>query len=642
MKTLFKIIATLVVLVVVVFAGLSIFIHTLDANKYRPQIVKLLSDKTGRKVELNGPIAFSLNLGGVDISIQNASIGNPAWASRSDMAKMGTFEIGVGLLPLLSHDIEVKSLTIENADILLETNAAGLHNWTFGPAKEKAKEEKAAPSAKKSGSASASSLSVGNVHIMNSSLAMRGADGKTSSYKIKDLTLDTQGAGAVLAFTGDIDGTPLVVNAKTGITNLLDLSSFPFDATLTYGGLALTAQGKADPNASKADITSYTLSAGGSKITGHLSASWGGEKPFLRGEMQSDRLDPADFKSALASNNANAPSANASAPASSGPKRVFSSTPLPLAALKSANVDVGVSVGDLVVGKGDLKNVTAKLTLANGNLTLAPVKAMVGGKPVEAQLKLDASRSPAHLTLGVIGKGVDLGALQKLGGMSPFMSGQASANIQLEGQGDSTHAIASGLDGIVTITAEKGEIMGGAVSDISSALAAIFAPKGGDSAINCLAARFIAKNGILHDNGILVDSAASTVAGKGGVNLGAETVALVLHAKTKLVDIGGIVPPLTIGGTLAQPSYSVDAVGAVKNLVGNVLGNLENGNVDLAGNSGVPDIQTAPAGQNACVYTLDHPKAAPSSSILPANPVDRAGKTIKNIGNSLIKGIFGQ
>jgi AsmA family protein len=239
--------------------------------------------------------------------------------------------------------------------------------------------------------------------------------------------------------------------------------------------------------------------------------------------------------------------------------------------------------------------------------------------------------------LGVIADGVDLGDLQKLGDMTPFMTGKAGANIQLTGDGNTAHEMASSLAGVIVVTAEKGEILTGAAAGVSSALAAVFSPKGGDAALNCLAARFIAKNGVLNDNGLLIDSTVSTVNGKGNVNLGAEKVDLTLHAKTKLLDVGGLVPALQISGSLSDPSYSVDAVGVVKNVVGSLM----NGNVDVI-SSTVPDIQVAPAGQNACVYTLDHPKAASSSSILPSGVGGQAGQNIKNIGNSLVKGLLGQ
>ncbi|MDE1901795.1 MAG: AsmA family protein [Alphaproteobacteria bacterium] len=638
MKTLLKIAAALIVLVAVIFTGLSIYIGTLDANKYRPQLVQMLDEKTGRKVTLGGPLAFSLGLGGVRVEVQDASISNPSWASRPDMASMGKFELDVGLLPLLHGGVQINKLIIEHADILLETGKNGQHNWDFG---KTITQPAVAPTTPPTASGGASmpplALDIEGLTIDDSQLAMRSADGKISTYSVTSLSLSMQGAGAQVDFKGSANGTPIALTAKTGITDLLSTAAFPFDADLTYGPFHFTAQGTADIDHKRATVDTYKLTAGNSTLTGSESVDWSGAVPVVKGKLASDHIDPADFKMA-ASGAAQPAATSSSAPASSGPKRMFSDAPLPLSGLKAVDLSLQSNVKELVVGKGTLQNVAATLSIKDGVLTLSPMTAFIGDKKVEADVRLDAAQSPAQLRVGLTGDAVDLGDLQKLGDMAPFMSGQASANIQLQGQGDSMHAIAASLGGVITVTAEKGEIIGNALSGVSSALAAVFNPAGGDNAINCLAVRFIAKNGVLNDNGILIDSAASTVAGKGNVNLGAETVDLTLNAKTKLVDVGGLVPALLVGGTLSDPRYSVNASGVVKNVLNNVL----NGNVIVTQNTAVPDIEVPPAGQNACVYTLDHPKAPSSTSVLPSGGIGKAGEKIKDIGNSLVKGLFGQ
>jgi len=632
MKKLPKILLMILALLVLGFMALSLFVSTLDADKYRPKLVEEITKATGRPAKLNGPISFSLGLRGIKVSVQDASIGNPAWASRPVLAGMGKFELNISLLPLLSHRVAVNELTIENADILLETNAAGQHNWDFNPATT-TKPDVVKPSA--ASTAPSGSLSISNLTITNSQLAMRAADGKVSSYNVASLRLVMASSGAEIKFKGDINSAPITLDLKTNISDLLSKAPFTFEADMTYNAIHLTAKGSVDLAGTKAQISDLNLTAGKTKVTGHVDAAWGGARPAIRGAVLSDHIDMADFKTA-SSDSGDQPAASESG--KPGAKRMFSDAPLPLDGLKAADADLDLSVADFTLGKSALKQISAKLVLAEGSLTLAPVKATVGGAPLDVQLKLNAASLPAHLSFGMIGNGVDLGDLQKLGSMAPFMTGKAGANIQLAGEGNSAHEIASSLGGVIVITAEKGEILTGAASGISSTLATLFDPKGGNDALNCLAARFIAKGGVLSDNGILIDSATSMVAGKGSVNLGSENVNLVLHAKTKLVDVGGLVPALQISGPLNDPGYSVDAVGMVKNVVGSLL----NGNVNVI-SSDVPDMQEAPQGQNSCVYTLDHPKAASSSSsLLPAGSAAKATQQIQNFGNSLVKGLFGK
>ena len=632
MKIFLKSLIVLATLLVFSVIGLAVFIGTLNADKYRPQLVDTLSQKTGRVVTLDGALGFALRPSGIQLSIQNAAIGNPAWASRPQMAKINTFKIKIGLLPLLSHRLSINELLIEDADILLETNKAGEHNWVFTPPTKTNAAQ--APAAQQTSPAPLASLSIDKISLLNSQLALRGADGKISKANVKSLALDNQKTGTVVHFTGDLNGTPLALTLKTDLTDFLSQAPMSFDADLTSAPFHLTTQGHADIASGTAEITTYDLTAGKTELKGKAQATWSGARPLLRGEMTSDHINLADFMRPNATPNAEAPAAAPDAPAPND-THMFSTAPLPLATLRSVDVDLSVSAKEFLLGTGTLQNLSAKLVLSNGNLTLAPAKATVNSAPVEAQLKLNAAQSPAQVTAGIIATGVDLSDLQKLGDMTPFMTGKADANIQLTGKGDSAHDIAASLGGVIVVSAEKGEILTGAAAKISSALATVFNPGGGNAALNCLAARFIVKNGLMKDNGILIDTAPSTLLGQGSVNLDSETLDLMLHAKTKGVDVGSLIPPLQINGSLSKPNYNLDTSNTVKNVMGALS---SGGGLSTLSSSGIPTIQPAPAGQNACIYTLDHPQKTATPDVLPTDAVGRA----KSLGNSLLNGLFGK
>lgn len=645
MKTTLKITAGLILFLIVICAGLALFIGQMDINKYRPLLVQNLSEKTGRKVSLSGPISFSLGFDGVHIAIRDASFGNPAWASRPNLASMGLLDITVDLLPLLDHQIDIQNLAIANADILLETNDSGQSNAVLEKPKTAAQiPPMGSPSSSRpQPTAAPMALNIGQVVITDSQIGMRGKEGKSSLYRVQKLVLEQKAAGLDINFIGQVNNEVVNADIKTGITDVLSRKAFPFSADIGYGPFHLTMTGHADSQNSTATIDTYKVSSAATTITGNAAVAWGGVRPLLHGVLNSDHLNVADF--ALKQTGIQTSDALKTPPAATAPKapntRMFSDTPLPLEGLKAVDADFQIKIGEFIQGQSALKNLAATLKLSTGSLVIAPIQAFVADSPVNVELRLNAAAHPAQVALYVSTKDMDLGELQKLADMQPFMSGKAAATLQFSGIGNSPHTIMSTLVGVITVTAAKGEIIGNAVSGISSALAAIFSPQGQDSTINCLGARFIVRGGVMSDNGILLDSAASAVAAKGNVNLGNETVDMTLYAKTKLVDVGGLVPPLLISGPLSDPHYKVDAVGTVKNLIGGLAGNLASGNLSL-GNGAVPDLQPAPAGQNACIYTLDHPKNAAASGVLPADAVGKASGAIQNIGNSLVKGFFGQ
>jgi uncharacterized protein involved in outer membrane biogenesis len=339
MKKTLKILAYLGAGVILIFIGLSIFVSTLDADKYRLQLVDVIGKQTGRVTKLNGPISFSLGLSGVHIAIQDASLGNPVWASRPNMAGMGKFELSLGLLPLLTHHISINELLIENADILLESNSFGQNNWNFAGTTKSASPEAPtqAQAPVSSSSSSSESVSVHKLSIINSQLAMRSADGKIFSFNVSNMILTMESSGANLTFNGDVNGSPLILKLKTGITNLMSRSDFPFDADVTFSNFQLMAKGDADIAHSKADISSYVLTSGKTSIKGDAKATWGGARPTLHGSLNSDRIDLADFKTQSSSPSDNAQATTSTT--SSTSKRMFSDALLPLSNLKIVDAE---------------------------------------------------------------------------------------------------------------------------------------------------------------------------------------------------------------------------------------------------------------------------------------------------------------
>jgi uncharacterized protein involved in outer membrane biogenesis len=361
---------------------------------------------------------------------------------------------------------------------------------------------------------------------------------------------------------------------------------------------------------------------------GSLEANWAPARPVLHGIFNSNGFDLADFKPGPPKKGGDA----AGITETPDHSRLFGSTPLPLEVLGAFDADVAIAVGEFPVGLGALEQLKATLILADGNLTLSPFEARVGASPIDAMIVLNASRSPAHVDIGMVAKEVDLGDLQKLAGMSPFITGKAGVYIRLGGDGNSARDVASSLGGVITVTAGKGEIASsGVAAQISSMLASAFASGASTSALNCLSARFVVKNGIAFDNGILIDSAASTIAGRGRIDFGQETVAMSLRARTKLT---GPMPPVHIEGDLKDLRTWANPVNIVKHVVGSLI-DADTDEADLS----VPEIQEAPAGQNVCVYTLNHPGANASSTGSAAD-LNRASEKFQNIGNAVINGLL--
>jgi uncharacterized protein involved in outer membrane biogenesis len=113
----------------VVVAG-ALFAMTFDPNTQKDRIVDAVRRATGRELVLAGPLKFSMGWAPI-LEAEDAALSNRAGGSRPQMATVARIQASVALMPLLSGQVEIESVTLDRPDILLETDAQGIGNWQF-------------------------------------------------------------------------------------------------------------------------------------------------------------------------------------------------------------------------------------------------------------------------------------------------------------------------------------------------------------------------------------------------------------------------------------------------------------------------------------------------------------------------------
>jgi AsmA protein len=153
MKLFKRIVIVVAVLLLLVFAGVGIFIASFDPNTYKPQIEKLVTEKTGRTLQLKGEIGMSL-FPSIGLNLGEAELGNAPGFGEQPFAQVKEVRLNVAFLPLLKGKLDVDTVVLSGLQIDLQRNAQGVTNWddltkeekTQAPAAEKApaqREEKA-------------------------------------------------------------------------------------------------------------------------------------------------------------------------------------------------------------------------------------------------------------------------------------------------------------------------------------------------------------------------------------------------------------------------------------------------------------------------------------------------------------------
>ena len=243
-------------------------------------------------------------------------------------------------------------------------------------------------------------------------------------------------------------------------------------------------------------------------------------------------------------------------------EKIFSSEPLPLDVLRGMDAEFEVTADEIDVVEIVLKDVTAKLALANGLLEVEPVRAKVGNGVFDADLVLDASRSPAALSFDVV---MDNGTFRDYGG-------RYNLTVDVDGAGDSTAQLMAGLDGRVIVDVRELDLKKSFMTNFGRGLINTLNPfdsKSEETELVCAIARFDIHDGIANaDDRIVAQLTEVTWFGGGQVNLRTEAIDFGAKSKPRsglginvVAQLAGLVH---VGGTLANPKVVADPAGVAK------------------------------------------------------------------------------
>jgi AsmA family protein len=239
LKTVLLVVVGLLVVLVV---AAVVVVKSIDFNTYKPLIAEQAKAATGRELTIRGNLDLQIGFSPA-VVVKDVSFANAPWGSRPEMVKLGQLELEVALLPLIFRQIQVKRLNLVQADILLETDAKGTGNWTFGapaaapPPKQPTGEKTALPS-----------VAVQKVRVEKGTLVYR--DGKTKQTTTLALDrLDIEAKDITSPLTIDLaaayNGKAFTLAGTVGALAELQGPSrpYPLKLTLKAGGATVEVDG---------------------------------------------------------------------------------------------------------------------------------------------------------------------------------------------------------------------------------------------------------------------------------------------------------------------------------------------------------------------------------------------------------------
>jgi AsmA protein len=624
-----------VCLAVVMIAALLIIPAFVDVKQFKAPLEKYLSEASGRPVSVGDDVRLSL-FPWARVSFSDVRLGNIPGFVEKEFAMVKSFEVRIRLLPLLSREVQVDRLSVNEPRIFMVKNKDGRVSWDFGGSGPETKPPAAAPKSAPGAMSGLpiTSLAVGELSLQNGSVVLidhgTGSRHDVSGLNIllKDVTLDRPvriaisalihqkpvsaegrfgpvganlGQGAVpfefkvnafnqmnLQLNGSVEN--LLVAPRVNVTlNVAEFSPRKLMAEIGQAlpaaadprvleRLALTAVVKAEAKA--VTLSGAVLSLDDSKLSFAATATEF-SKPNLAFDLNLDHIDIDRYLPPKAPAAAGQP-ADAKPAA---PRRQTDYGPLRTLVLNGT-----AKIGKLSVNQAKLEDVNLKVTARDGILSLDPFamklyQGTVSGKSV-VNVKGASPVTDLQLTVDKL----QVNPLLKNLAGKDFLEGATRAQIALSMTGDDPARIQQTLNGKGSLDFTDGAIVGvdlaGMVRDVKAGLRGKVqsGPKPRTD-FSELAVPFTLQNGVFHTSDAAMKSPLLRLSAAGKADLVKES--LDFRIDPKLVgtikgqgdekDRSGLGVPIVVTGSFDQPIFLPDVEAMAKDQLKKALGPSDTG-----------------------------------------------------------------
>lgn len=462
-----------------------------------------------------------------------------------------------------------------------------------------------------------------------------------------------------------ISGTMARPAQLAGVNLALSAQIPDLDKLSPFAGFALPALSPMTVSGQIADapsgwrqwirLSALSLAAPEGDLEGDATLSLEGSRPAISAALTAKKLNLDLVRKAFAAvppaaHGVPAKPAAPAAPAPAHGPRLIPDTPLPFAALKTADADLSFAVGHLVAGGAQYANVAGKLSLKDGKLVLAPFAADAPAGHVQLTASADGAEARPAVAMTLEAPSLALAPLLASFGMPARATGTIAMRADLQGAGVTPHAIATGLTGRLGIAMAGGSVDRSILGDLlGPALQRARVPPEilghGTSEVRCLAIRIDAAGGTGSLQAGLLEMTGLTLTGSGNFWLGPETLGLWMVPTLTYRD-SALTLPVKVEGTFRAPKVAPEPAATARSAAG-AAGHLIDPKSELgrflsalSGSSAprAPDCGPALA---LARFGAPGPAAPPASAIAPAGPAPGGGQQGKPAGPlNLLRGLF--
>lgn len=610
-----KVIAWIFVGFVLIMAGTITVVLNVDWNRSRPWINAKVSETIGRSFVIEGPISVTWSRSSSEqgwrmyvpwpqFSVENIRVANPNWAKKPYLATLDKVYFNVAMLPLLYREVVISNLTLTHPAIDLERLTDGRVNWVFDM-----------PPSSSSWRVNVHEITfaTGNVDFSDQIKKINLSTTVTPIGQSVNITpMDDKHTVEPYVFALNLKGTfnkASIAGAGKmgGVMSLNDPKKrFPVQADLRIGDNHFVFNGALNDPAHLAafdvqlhlaansmahlyELTGITLpetppfktaghligsfeknnkhfkyenfsgTVGGSDLSGTLDYRSQFPRPKLTGKVKSKKLIFSDLAPLIGADS-NAKKALRGAPLQKANKAMPQESFRP-ERWKVMDADVEFT-GEQIIHNPALpvSDIYTHLVMKDGVINLNPLKFGVAGGTLTGNMHLDGSQAPLKEHFLISARHLKLKQLFPTFELMKTSFGQLSGDADLSAVGDSPAMWAATSNGEIKLLVKEGAISSTLLEEAGLNVLNIVAAKlFGDKTvkINCAAADFVIKKGLLDSRLFALDTEDAFIHVNGTVNLATERMNLDVYPRTKGFRIFSLRSPLYVKGTFKKPQVGV-------------------------------------------------------------------------------------
>lgn len=484
---------------IAIVAALTLLLPSLISNEGLVQKAEEEATKAlGREVQIGS--LSNVSVFPPRLTLSSLQVSSGEGFSAPNVVEVDEARLAVGLLPLLTGKVEIKTFILSQPSIFLETRADGVNNFTFDAPPP------AEPSDAGSSSAPTAAPVVGQIEVRDGSLLWSAPDGQYEASNVDatlslppmgeplklagsmavesvptsfELTVDepwamTSAQSSPLAFDVELGGNrvfgrfdalaePLTIRGPMTV-ELSDLASLTpllgqdlVDAAAPFGAMELA--GEAQATSDTVALSGMTFSSAIASGGGSLAVDVSGMKPRLSGELSVGTADLRSFFPEEATSDAGAE--ETAFPAWSTEEMDFSG-------LQAANASVELAAERIQLPTYDITQVQGTATLQDGRAELALSDGRAFGGMAQGGVVLDARRATPRIDADMRFAGINFGEAAPALLSTERLTGRGTLTFDFNTQGKSEAAWVNALDGTANAEIEEGSIAGVSLSTIAT------------------------------------------------------------------------------------------------------------------------------------------------------------------------------